>query len=114
MKKTHKKYERQICQALQLACEEIMHNVQGFSWLTHTVNFQRFPESLKVTCIFNLKQDMQHVLQSDAALNNIHTPIIQQLRQVGIHLHKQQIMLDNEEACEADHQGNWVLRLQQH
>jgi len=64
MKKTDKKLEKQICQALTNACEAAKLEVQGFQWLTHRVNYNQFPDSLSVICFFdtkaNLKQACQH------------------------------------------------------
>ena len=64
MKKTDKKLEKQICQALTNACEAAKVEVQGFQWLTHRVNYNQFPDSLSVICFFdtkaNLKQAREH------------------------------------------------------
>jgi len=64
MKKTDKKLEKKICQALTNACEAAKVEVQGFQWLTHLVNYNQFPDSLSVICFFdtkaNLKQAREH------------------------------------------------------
>jgi len=64
MKKTDKKLEKQICQALTNACEAAKLEVLGFQWLTHRVNYNQFPDSLAVICFFdtkaNLKQAREH------------------------------------------------------
>ncbi|OIQ48026.1 MAG: hypothetical protein BM565_03405 [Gammaproteobacteria bacterium MedPE] len=53
MKKTHKKIDNQLRQALTNACEEIKDNIEEFAWLTHQVNFEQFPQSLRVSCYFS-------------------------------------------------------------
>ena len=52
MKKTHKKIDNQLRQALTSACEEIKDTFEKFSWLTHEVNFDNYPQSLQVHCYF--------------------------------------------------------------
>jgi len=63
MKKTDKKREQQICQALTRACEMAKVEVQGFEWLTHLVNYKQFPNSLSVICIFETKADLKQACQ---------------------------------------------------
>jgi predicted RNA-binding protein with PIN domain len=59
MKKTDKKIDKQICQALTKACETAKQEVQGFQWLTHLVNYNQFPDSLSIICIFDTKADLE-------------------------------------------------------
>jgi len=44
--------ERQLSSCLTQACEAGKAEIVGFSWLTHEVDYARFPESLQVTWIF--------------------------------------------------------------
>ena len=53
MRKTDKKRETQIIKVLTEVCEEAKYTCTGFEWLTHTVDYQHFPQSLKVTLVFN-------------------------------------------------------------
>lgn len=53
MRKTDKKLEREIIRELTQMCEAAKFDHEGFIWLTHEVNYQRFPQSLKVTLVFN-------------------------------------------------------------
>ncbi|MDV6316690.1 hypothetical protein [Idiomarina sp. HP20-50] len=53
MRKTDKKLEREIIRELTKVCEAAKFEHEGFIWLTHEVNYQRFPQSLKVTLVFN-------------------------------------------------------------
>lgn len=52
MRKTDKHRERQIIDALNTVCERALErSLPGFTWLTHHVDYQRFPNSLSVFCI---------------------------------------------------------------
>lgn len=53
MTKTEKKLDATIIRQLTLACEEAKPLTQGFEWLTHEVNFKKFPQSLSITCMFD-------------------------------------------------------------
>lgn len=53
MRKNDKKLEREIIRELTRVCEEAKFDHDGFIWLTHEVDYQRFPQSLKVTLVFN-------------------------------------------------------------
>lgn len=53
MRKTDKKIENEIIRRLTDVCEDAKHECSGFSWLTHNVDYQRFPASLTVTLVFN-------------------------------------------------------------
>ncbi|RUO79969.1 hypothetical protein CWI84_08390 [Idiomarina tyrosinivorans] len=53
MRKSDKKMENQIIQRLTDVCETMKPQLSGFIWLTHTVDYQRFPASLTVTLVFN-------------------------------------------------------------
>lgn len=52
-KKRDKKTDREIIHALTELCEAAKYTHEGFIWLTHEVNYQRFPQSLKVVLVFN-------------------------------------------------------------
>lgn len=53
MRKTDKKTDREIIHALTELCEAAKYTHEGFTWLTHEVNYQRFPQSLQVTLVFD-------------------------------------------------------------
>ena len=65
MKKTDKKVEKKICQALTKACETAKSEVQGFQWLTHRVNYNQFPDSLSVLCFFDTKANLKQAYQDN-------------------------------------------------
>ncbi|OOE86144.1 hypothetical protein BZG73_05875 [Salinivibrio siamensis] len=65
MRKTDKKYDKAIREALTEVCELTMEKVEGFEWLTHEVNYQRFPQSLTVRLMFKDRQTLASFEQSD-------------------------------------------------
>lgn len=115
MKKNLKKLDKSVISALTIACEEVKLKVSGFEWLTHRANYERFPSSLKVICVF----DTQHALEQAkrSQLNSFMCGLIKdQLLKFGIKLKdsQQNICFDTEQACTEEHGGNWKKRLNQH
>jgi hypothetical protein len=113
MKKTIKKLENNLVQALTGACEQAKVNIQGFDWLTHTADYANFPGSLHVRCIFDTEISLKAVQDSGRDIDMIkliHTALLK----AGILLKnpKQHITFDTEQACEREHQGNWKKRIQ--
>lgn len=112
LSKTQKRTENNIRTALTHACEQGLKDIAGFEWLTHQVDYTHFPASLFITCIFSSEQAQQNALAQghDKKLQKL---IVTKLFAIGVKLPdvKQQVVLDNEEACEQDHEGNWKLRL---
>lgn len=45
--------ERELIRTLTEACETAKSEIVGFQWLTHDVDYQRFPESLLVIWMFD-------------------------------------------------------------
>lgn len=111
-KKVSQKIEKQLCQRLTQVCEQHAKDLSGFEWLTHTVDYQRFPESLKVICMFDDLESVAAVInhQTDQALK---TAITDALSMDGIAVPKKKnwLILDTEEACTLEHNGNWQRRL---
>lgn len=113
MTKTDKKTDKLICTILTDVCDQALKNIEGFSWLTHQVNYKSFPESLRITCIFSTKALQR---QTKEQANDIYL-----IRLIQQHLQTEKIMLkkpqkqirfDNEEDCQDQHQGNWAKRLE--
>lgn len=62
MRKSDKKTEREIIRALTAVCERAKGEVAGFSWLTHEVDYERFPQSLQVLLVFSDEVDEHQVV----------------------------------------------------
>ena len=58
MKKSDKKLENAIRLALTNVCEEALETVEGFQWITHTVNYKDFPNSLSILCMFDNPENL--------------------------------------------------------
>jgi hypothetical protein len=104
MKKNDKKIEKAIVEILTAVCNTAQHNYDGFTWLTHVVNYSHFPDSLYVICIFDTNEQLQ---QSD--LKGLRKFIKQQLLSINITIKdlSRQIHFDTEENCNNKHNGNW-------
>ncbi|QTH65099.1 Fis family transcriptional regulator [Psychrosphaera ytuae] len=113
MKKSDKKLDNQIRQTLTELCESRLEQIEGFEWLTHVVNFNRFPESLRVVCVFCDDESLTKAKQSGTT-DKIQTQITQTLAKLKITFNKpaKQIIFDTETRCQAQHGGNWAKRLQ--
>lgn len=110
--KTTQKLDNNICRALTIACENSLHKIAGFCWLTHRANYTSFPASLIVTCVFNTEEDIEKMKANDLA-KGFKQDIQKQLLKIGVTLKNinQNIHFDSEEACEKHHQGQWNERL---
>ncbi|WP_028471009.1 hypothetical protein [Neptunomonas japonica] len=62
MKKTDKKTENTIRVALTNVCNVALEEVSGFKWITHFVNYDNFPGSLIVVCVFGTKSELSSAL----------------------------------------------------
>lgn len=112
LNKTSQKIDNNVCKALTIACESSLHEVSGFTWLTHRANYTNFPASLVITCVFETEAeiDLMKAQKQDERLRNT---IQKQLLAVGVVAKniKQQVHFDSEEACLQHHQGEWPKRL---
>lgn len=112
MRKSDKKLDNQIIKALTEVCHSALEDIAGFQWLTHTVNFDKFPQSLKITCVFDTNQALAQYAKSEAN-QYLLTLITDKLASIGLKLNniKNQVELDSEENCRLYHAGNWSKRL---
>jgi len=72
MKKSDKKIENAIRLALTNVCEAALETVDGFQWITHTVNYKNFPSSLAILCVFDNPESLIAAKESgkDSHLKN--------------------------------------------
>ncbi|MGK9546088.1 hypothetical protein O6486_23965, partial [Salmonella enterica subsp. enterica] len=47
--------ERRLVATLTEACETAKAEIPGFEWLTHTVDYAAFPQSLRVIWVFDTR-----------------------------------------------------------
>jgi len=89
-----------------------LQELAGFQWLTHTVDYSNFPQSLKVICVFDSKEHLQEYLQSEKK-NLLYDLIEAEFKQLNIPLRNlsKHVIYDTEETCLVQHDGNWARRL---
>ncbi|KXO09882.1 hypothetical protein AKG98_978 [Moritella sp. JT01] len=112
MTKTEKKIDNTLCKVLTGVCEDAKDEIQGFQWLTHTVNYNNFPASLKITCVFDSNADIAQLTASQQD-QRLHGLLTQALNAVDVRLKNinKQVKFDSEENCTRDNAGNWAKRL---
>ncbi len=112
MRKSDKKIENSLRSALTDVCEIALKKVTGFQWLTHTVNFSNYPESLKVICVFDSNTHLNEYLDSEHN-QQLLVLITSEFNKLGIALKniKRHISYDSEENCDEQHNGNWAKRI---
>jgi len=112
MNKSDKKLEKTLRETLTEICDIALESVPGFCWITHKVDFSRYPESLKVIAVFE-DESLLSLARNAHEDQFLHSLISEKLALAGIKLGKpaKQIIFDSEEACEDAHGGDWGLRL---
>ncbi|QFU02362.1 hypothetical protein FIU83_12010 [Halomonas sp. THAF5a] len=111
-KKASRQTERRLTKALTDACETAKPLLPGFTWLTHLVDYRRFPESLRVVWVFETQATLARALKGDgrrrmrelteAALFEADVEVAD----IDAHLDA-----DCEEECRRMHGGDWERRL---
>lgn len=71
MRKSDKKIDNKLRKALTEICDFALQHSDGYQWITHSVNFQQFPESLIITCIFSDQQSADHAEQQGTLFSMI-------------------------------------------
>ena len=83
MKKTHKKIENNLHKTLTIACEHIKDVTSSFSWLTHDVDYDSFPQSLIIRCCLTDGNALSSI--EDTELDDVIKQVIKkQLNAIGI------------------------------
>lgn len=100
--------DRALTRALTIACDRALAEIAGFEWLTHRVDYQRFPASLLVTWVFTTEPQRQA-----AELPRLHALTLAAFDEAGIAVSDiaAHVRLDSEERCTAQHGGDWATRL---
>lgn len=109
MRKTDKKLDKQICEALTEVCEASLKDNTGFQWLTHLVNYSRFPQSLQVVCVFDAN-DQLSIFKANESHLKLNERIQKSLSGIGVSINRQQISYDTEENCTKANNGKWDVR----
>jgi len=104
--------ERELVVCLTEACETAKAEIVGFSWLTHRLDPEDVPGSLRVTWVFEQEADKTAAVAGQAKVRML-TLTSQALEQAGIQLDHPawHVRFDSEEACVKSHGGDWAKRL---
>ena len=108
MRKTDKKIEKALRGALTDACDMALKKYKGFMWLTHFVNYQNFPDSLSIVCVFDTNEQL-----SKANEEGLRVIIKNKLASIDINIKdiRKNVSFDTEESCEKENNGKWHERL---
>ncbi len=116
MRKSDKKIDNQLRLVLTDVCENALKEINGFQWLTHLVNYDNFPQSLNIVCVFDSNENLALFLEhsNDSNQRNMLNALIQRalndcaikLKNINNHVH-----YDSEERCLQSNNGNWAERL---
>ncbi|NBK41022.1 hypothetical protein EON09_21110 [Pseudomonas soli] len=104
--------EREMVACLTEACATAQGEIVGFAWLTHQVDLDDFPASLRIIWVFTDDTDKARALAGADKARMI-ALTAQALRDAGIELDHVawHVRFDSEEACWRDHGGDWNRRL---
>ncbi|MQT58616.1 hypothetical protein ACJJU9_10180 [Pseudomonas helleri] len=113
-KRNQAQIERRLVKHLTAACESAKGQIPGFVWLTHSVDFEAFPASLKVVWVFDNQVNKDFALADGEARFMVELTTRALLdaninvRQVANH-----VFYDSEDECQRACGGDWVKRLAQ-
>lgn len=111
-KRQQAQIERRLVARLTEACETAKARILGFAWLTHEVDFTRFPSSLRVTWVFDTRANRDQAMAGESArqMLELTSEALREadveLKQVAAHL-----AFDSEEHCQQVSAGNWQRHL---
>lgn len=107
MKKTDKKLDNAVRSALTDACEELLNYRDGFQWLTHFADYQRFPDSLQVVCVYDTNAQLR-----TANISRARSVVGEKLELIGVRINDGHLSIsfDTEENCQLENNGSWKKR----
>ncbi|MFT7111096.1 MAG: hypothetical protein ACI843_002774 [Psychrobacter glaciei] len=112
MRKTDKKIDNQLRLVLTDVCEVALKEIEGFQWLTHSVNYSDFPKSFKVVCVFDTEKNLSFFMAQKSKVEL--TSLMQKkLHEVDVKFKNlaDYTVYDTEQNCEKEHRGKWADRL---
>lgn len=104
--------ERQLIACLTQACETGQAEIVGFIWLTHRVDYQKFPSSLMVTWVFDTQANRDRALANgqDERMAELTAEAFSQAG-ISVSAVSAHLTFDSEEQCRRVDAGNWQQRL---
>ncbi|HFG1610150.1 TPA: Fis family transcriptional regulator [Vibrio cholerae] len=85
MRKSDKKVDNLIREVLTDVCENTLKSYDGFLWVTHTVKYAAFPQSLEIVCVFESDQDRASFLAGENQ-KHVSTTIQNAFSRAGVQL----------------------------
>jgi hypothetical protein len=115
MRKSDKKIDKQLRVVLTEVCEVAIKDFEGFQWLTHLVNYTRFPDSLRVVCVFDTQQNLSSFMDTNSR-PKLQAMVKNKLFDIGVNINNMasHISYDTEESCLSIDNGKWPDRLTRH
>ncbi|NMY51968.1 hypothetical protein [Pseudomonas sp. WS 5011] len=111
-KREQSRIERTLAATLTDACEAAKAEIVGFEWLTHDVDYQRFPASLRVIWVFASQAEQDAAIaKGQERLMQALTAAALQAADIALENPAVQVRLDNEQQCLRVDGGNWQQRL---
>ena len=109
MRKTDRKIDNRIRQALTDVCEHALDHIAGFQWLTHHADYKSFPSSLRVICVFDTNASLTEAFNhgDDEKLRQL---IWQQLQSLDIQVADIERMV----SFTSEEQGNFSSAADKH
>jgi len=98
MNRSEKKTDNAIVKALNDICETLKEESKGFVWLTHFVDYAKFPQSLKIVFVFDSDQNLINA-KNDALFKTIFDLCEARLKRESIHIKRidKAVFFDTEE-----------------
>ncbi|MEB0046627.1 MULTISPECIES: hypothetical protein [unclassified Pseudomonas] len=104
--------ERLLVATLTEACETAKAEIVGFEWLTHEVDYARFPSSLRVVWVFDTQLSKDQALASGQGERMVElTTIALAAADVLLSPVAAHVQFDSEQACQHANGGDWQQRL---
>jgi len=111
-KRDNARLERRLVATLTEACETAKAEIPGFDWLTHTVDYAAFPQSLQVIWVFDTRANKDHALAkgTDQRMRALTAAALHDAEVAGVNIDRC-VRFDSEEECHAQQGGDWRRRL---
>ncbi|SEF02523.1 hypothetical protein [Pseudomonas migulae] len=111
-KRDQAQIERRLIAALSKACETAKAEIEGFSWLTHDVDYERFPSSLMIVWVFDTDASRDEVLANGQDKRMLELTTLA-LSEANVHVNQvsANVHFDTEEQCQRSNAGDWRQRL---
>ncbi len=109
MRKSDKKLDNKLRVELTEVCESVLKQIKGFLWLTHIVDYDDFPSSLKVICVFDRNDNLNACLSGQQG-KMLNKQIMTGLVKSGVNIKKidKHVGYESQENCDHYYAGNWA------